>query len=164
MVSVQNEKFMNSCQRATIMKRYAFLSSQNSAYFDRRTISVGQVVPEIPLTPPLSLSNFSADLHWSQGWPNFRENPRNSANPRKSLTCVKVVKMAKLVKVVKLVKGWKWQIGENWWKIRFVGYVYDPPPLGLFFGSYASILAIEIPYYSRIFSGPCRSTKDCSAL
>ena len=56
MVSVQNEKNINSCQRATIMKRYAILSSRNSEHFDRRTISVGQVVPEIPLTPrPLYL-------------------------------------------------------------------------------------------------------------
>ncbi len=71
MVSVQNEKFIDSCQRATIMKRYAFLSSRNSAHFDRRTISVGQVVAEIPLPP---VSNFSADLHWSQ--PQLRVDPK----------------------------------------------------------------------------------------
>ena len=78
-------RIINSCQRATIMGRYAFLSFRNPAHFDRRIISVGKVVPEIPLTPPPQ-SNFLADLHWSQGWPKIQENPRNSADPGKSFT------------------------------------------------------------------------------
>ena len=35
-----------------------------------------------PPPPHHRLSGFTSDLHWSQGWPKIRENPRNSADPR----------------------------------------------------------------------------------
>ena len=43
---------------------------------------MGLVVPEVDPPPSYSLSDFSPDLHWSQGWPKIREKTRNSADPR----------------------------------------------------------------------------------
>ncbi len=73
MVSVRNKRFIKkySCQRATIMKRYAFFSSWNSAHFDRRTISLGQVVPKIPLNPPPPLN-----LIFQLIYTDFRDDPK----------------------------------------------------------------------------------------
>ncbi len=65
----------------TMLETLPYIPSWNSINFDRWTISVGQVVPEIP--PPYSLSDFSPDLHWSQGWPKIRGKTRNSADPRR---------------------------------------------------------------------------------
>ncbi len=60
-------KIRRVCHKNTMHKVLSFISLWNSANFDRWTISMGQVVPEIP-PPPIHHLDFSLDLHWSQ-WP-----------------------------------------------------------------------------------------------
>ena len=70
------------CHKDAMLERFSFVPSRNSANFDRWTISVGQVVPEI-YPPPISFSHL-IDLHRSQWPPRWAQKWRNSANWRRN--------------------------------------------------------------------------------
>ncbi len=80
-------KFIILAHKNIRWSAFLLISSLNSAHFDRWTISVGPVVPEIP-PPPICqfLSGYAQ---------------RNSANPRKSLIHVKKVYFC-------VLKHWFW--------------------------------------------------------
>ena len=93
------------CNGDAMLKRFPFISWWNPANFDRWTISVGQVVPEIPLPPHWIFHWIYTDLNDHLDEPS---EGRKSAHRRKNWNPVN-----RLAEFLWNFEPWNWQFQKS---------------------------------------------------